>query len=86
MKWREMSVLHKIISVARLFFSFSAIVLCLLDAAGVLEKGLNCALLLLGINNILSGMDNWKKQKGLAIFELTGGAFMIIVELFILLF
>ena len=85
MKWSEMSVFQKTIYVMCFLCSITAIVLCVLDMTDRLEKGLNYALLLLAVNSLCSGVQNWKEKKGLAIFSLAVAAFIFASQIYILL-
>jgi hypothetical protein len=85
MKWNEMSVFQKIMYVVGLLCSLAAIVLCVLAMTDRLEKGLNYALLLLAVNSLCSGVQNWKEKKGLAIFGLAVAAFIFVSQIYILL-
>ena len=85
MKWNEMSVFHKIIYVVGLLCSIAAIVLCVLYMTERLENGLSYALLLLASNSLCNCVQNWKKQKGLAIFSLAVAAFCYVSQIYFLL-
>lgn len=85
MKWNEMSVLQKIIYVVGFLCSIAAIILCVLAMTDRLENGLSYALLLLASNSLCNCVQNWKKQKGLAIFSFAVAAFIFVSQIYILL-
>lgn len=85
MPWNEMSVFQKTIYVLGFLCSIAAIVLCVLAMTDRLENGLSYALLLLASNSLCNCVQNWKKQKGLAIFSLAVAAFVFISQIYVLL-
>ena len=84
-KWNEMSVFQKIIYVVGFLCSIAAIVLCVLAMTDRLENGLSYALLLLASHSLCNCVQNWKKQKGLAIFSLAVAAFIFISQIYVLI-
>ncbi|MEE1327156.1 MAG: hypothetical protein UHS47_01270 [Oscillospiraceae bacterium] len=85
MKWNEMSVFQKIIYVVGFLCSIAAIILGVLAMTDRLENGLSYASLLLASNCLCNCVQNWKKQKGLAIFSLAVAAFIFVSQIYILL-
>lgn len=85
MKWKEMSVFYKTIFVFRVLCCASAFLFMILAIAGVLENGMAYAFLFSGANYFFSGIEDWKKRKGFAIFSFAFAVFFVIASIYILI-
>ena len=78
-KWKEMSTVNKVVLVSRIVLSIVIIVLALLQIFGVLENAINYTMPLLGVYFLIVSMQEWKRQRGTALFSVGMAVFIFIV-------
>lgn len=84
-KWKEMSTVSKVVLVVRIVLSIVIIILALLQILGVLENALNYTMPLLGVYFLIVSLQEWKTQRGAALFSI-GVALFIFIVAFVVLF
>ena len=78
-KWKEMSTVNKAVLVARIILSIVIIILAFLQILGVLENALNYTMPLLGVYFLILSIQEWKTQRGYALFNISVALFIFIV-------
>jgi hypothetical protein len=85
MKWNEKTVFQKCISVVSIICSLTAIVFAVFSLAGIWKNAIDYALLMQAVCVLCFGIQNWKKQKAWAIFQLATAALVCISQTYILI-
>lgn len=75
-KWRELSQSDKFMLVVRVAMSILVVLFAALQLLGVWDKAINVAAPLMGIFLLLQSVQEWKKQRGVAIFGLCAALFI----------
>lgn len=78
-KWKEMSTVNKVVLVSRIVLTIVIIVLALLQIFGVLENAINYTMPLLGVYFLIVSIQEWKRQRGTALFSVGVAVFIFIV-------
>ena len=78
-KWKEMSTVNKVVLVSRIVLTIVIIVLALLQIFGVLENAINYTMPLLGVYFLIVSIQEWKRQRGTALFSGGVAVFIFIV-------
>ena len=78
-KWKEMSAVNKVVLVSRIVLTIVIIVLALLQFFGVLENAINYTMPLLGVYFLIVSIQEWKRQRGTALFSVGVAVFIFIV-------
>lgn len=78
-KWKDMSTINKVVLVARIILSIVIIVLALLQILGALENAINYTMPLLGVYFLIVSLQEWKTQRGYALFSISVALFILIV-------
>ena len=76
--WSRMSQMERIEASLLLLVSIGAIVFSLLSVLGIWDKAGNVYIPLLGILMLLQSHREWKQHRGVAIFSLMSGIFILI--------
>ena len=76
-KWTERSTKDRILNLARIVTSLLVVVFSLLQLFAVWDRGMHVAVPLMGVNELLSSIQEWNKNRGLAIFGLCCGIFLL---------
>lgn len=75
-KWRELPPADKFMLVIRLVASLLVILFAGLQLLSVWDKAINLAVPLMGIVLLIQSVQEWKKQRGVAIFGLCAALFI----------
>lgn len=75
-KWTEMPAADKFMLIVRIVASILVVVFAALQLFGVWDKAINLAAPLMGIVLLLQSVQEWKKQRGVAIFGLCAALFI----------
>ena len=75
-KWNERPRADKYMLIVRVVASFLVVVFAALQLLGVWDKAINVATPLMGIVLLLQSVQEWKKQRGVAIFALCAALFI----------
>lgn len=75
-KWNERTWADKVMLVVRIIASFLVVVLAALQLLGVWDKAINLAAPLMGIVLLIQSAQEWKQQRGVAIFGLCAALFV----------
>ena len=78
-KWKEMSTVNKVVLVSRIVLTIVIIVLALLQIYGVLDNAINYTKPLLGVYFLIVSIQEWKRQRGTALFSVGVAVFIFIV-------
>lgn len=78
-KWMEMSTINKVVLVVRIVLSIVIIVLALLQILGVMKSAINYTMPLLGVYFVILSIQEWKTQRGYALFSIGVALFIFIV-------
>ncbi|MBE5887153.1 MAG: DUF3953 domain-containing protein [Lachnospiraceae bacterium] len=78
-KWMEMSTINKVVLVVRIVLSIVIIVLALLQIWGVMKSAINYTMPLLGVYFVILSIQEWKTQRGYALFSIGVALFIFIV-------
>lgn len=78
-RWKEMSTINKVVLVVRIVLSIVIIVLALLQILGVMESAINYTMPLLGVYFVILSIQEWKTQRGYALFSISVALFIFIV-------
>ena len=75
-KWTEMPVADKFMLIVRIVASILVVAFAALQLLGVWDKAINLAAPLMGIVLLIQSVQEWKKQRGVAIFGLCAALFI----------
>ena len=75
-KWRELPQTDKFMIIVRVVISILVVVFAVLQLFGVWDKAINLAAPLMGIVLLIQSVQEWKKQRGVAIFGLCAALFI----------
>lgn len=76
---------EKVLPALQIIVALAVIIVSGLGLAGVIEHASRITTPLLGVLLIVQGASFWEKRKGIAIFDLCGGAFILICSVIILI-
>ena len=66
--WKELSNAEKLMLIVRIAASILVVVFAALQLLGVWDKAINLAAPLMGTVLLIQSVQEWKKQRGVAIF------------------
>ena len=75
-KLSDISVSSKIMLIVRIIASICVVVFATLQLFGVWDKAINLAAPLMGIVLLIQSVQEWKQQRGVAIFGLCAALFI----------
>lgn len=75
-KWRDLSQADKFMLIVRVVASIIVVFFAALQLLGVWDKAINLAAPLMGIVLLLQSVQEWKKQRRVAIFGLCAALFI----------
>ena len=75
-KWRDLSQADKFMLIVRVVASILGVMFAALQLMGVWDKAINVAAPLMGIALLFQSVQEWKKQRGVAIFGLCAALFI----------
>lgn len=75
-KWRDLSQADKFMLIVRVVASIMVVIFAALQLLGVWDKAINLAAPLMGIVMLVQSVQEWKKQRGIAIFGLCAALFI----------
>ena len=75
-KWKELSPADKLMLTVRIVASILVVAFAALQLFGVWEKAINLAAPLMGVVLLIQSIQEWKKQRGVAIFGLYAALFI----------
>lgn len=75
-KWKEMLTADKFMLIVRIVASIFVVVFASLQLFGVWDKAINLAAPLMGVVLLIQSVQDWKKQRGVAIFGLCAALFI----------
>lgn len=75
-KWRELAQADKFMLIVRVVVSVLVVVFAALQLFGVWDKAINLAAPLMGVVLLIQSVQEWKKQRGVAIFGLCAALFI----------
>ena len=75
-KWNERPRANKFMLVVRVVISFLVVVFAALQLLGVWDKAINLTAPLMGIVLLIQSIQEWKKQRSVAIFSLCAALFI----------
>lgn len=75
-KWRELSWADKFMLIVRVVASILVVIFAALQLLGVWDKAINLAAPLMGIVLLIQSVQEWKKQRGVAIFGMCAALFI----------
>ena len=75
-KWKELPPADKFMLIVRIVASILVVVFAALQLLGVWDKAINLAAPLMGIVLLIQSVQEWKKQRGVAIFGLCAALFI----------
>ena len=75
-KWRDLSQADKFMLIVSVVASFLVVIFAALQLMGVWDKAINLAAPLMGIVMLVQSVQEWKKQRGIAIFGLCAALFI----------
>lgn len=75
-KWRDLSQVDKFMLSVRIATSILVVVFAALQLLGVWDKAINLAAPLMGTVLLIQSVQEWKKQRGVAIFGLCAALFI----------
>ena len=74
--WKELSNADKLMLIVRIVASILVFAFAALQLFGVWDKAINLAAPLMGIVLMIQSVQEWKKQRGIAIFGLCAALFI----------
>lgn len=74
--WKELSDADKLMLTVRIVASILVVVFAALQLLGVWDKAINLAAPLIGVVLLIQSVQDWKKQRGVAIFGLCAALFI----------
>lgn len=81
--WSQKQTHEKALSIIGIICSLSIIVLAGMQILGIWKAAINVLEPLLGVLMFIQAIQNWKKNKVVAIFSLCGAIFISVVTIFI---
>ena len=75
-KWRDLSQADKFMLIVKVVASIIVVIFAALQLLGVWDKAINLAAPLMGIALLFQSVQEWKKQRGVAIFALCAALFI----------
>ena len=75
-KWRDLSQVDKFMLSVRMVASILVVIFAALQLLGVWDKAINLAAPLMGTVLLIQSVQEWKKQRGVAIFGLCAALFI----------
>ena len=81
--WNQKNIGEKVLSVIATICSVIIIVLACIQILGIWENAINVFEPLLGVVILIQAIQNWKKNKIVAIFSLCASIFIFLVSIFI---
>lgn len=75
-KWNEKSTSQKVLLVSRIIVSIACIVFACLTIFRVWMDGINVAVPLMGVNQVIQSIGEWKERRGSAVFGFCAAAFI----------
>lgn len=75
-KWRDLSQVDKFMLSVRIVASILVVIFATLQLLGVWDKAINLAAPLMGTVLLIQSVQEWKKQRGVAIFGLCAALFI----------
>ena len=75
-KWRDLSQVDKFMLSVRIVASILVVIFAALQLLGVWDKSINLAAPLMGTVLLIQSVQEWKKQRGVAIFGLCAALFI----------
>ena len=75
-KWRDLSQADKFMLIVRVVASIIVVFFAALQLLGVWDKAINLAAPLMGIVMLVQSVQEWKKQRRVAIFGLCAALFI----------
>ena len=85
-KWRDLSQADKFMLIVRVVVSIFVVLFAALQLLGVWDKAINVAAPLMGIALLLQSVQEWKKQRGVAIFGLCAVLFIFVCAIVVWFF
>ena len=85
-KWRDLSQADKFMLIVRVVASFLVVIFAALQLMGVWDKAINLAAPLMGIVMLVQSVQEWKKQRGVAIFGLCAALFIFVCTIMVWFF
>ena len=74
--WKELSNAEKLMLTVRIAASILVVIFAALQLLGVWDKAINLAAPLMGTVLLIQSVQEWKKQRGVAIFGLCAALFI----------
>jgi len=74
--WKELSNADKLMVTVRIVASILVVVFAVLQLLGVWDKAINLAAPMMGLVLLIQSVQEWKKQRGVAIFGLCAALFI----------
>lgn len=81
--WKQKQTNEKVLSVLGIICSMSIIILACMQILGIWKTAINVFEPLLGVLILIQAIQNWKKNKVVAIFSLCVAIFIFLVAIFI---
>lgn len=75
-KWKEMPAVDKFMLIVRIVASILVVAFASLQLFGLWDKAINLAAPLMGIVLLIQSVQEWKRQRGVAIFGLCAALFI----------
>ncbi len=82
-KWKDMPILDKIITVISLLTSSSVLVLGVLQILNVWDKAINVAVPLMGVTMLCQAYTMWNKSRKVAYISIGAAAFIFICAILV---
>lgn len=82
--WNQKQTYEKVLSVMGIICAISIIILACMQILGIWKTAVNIFEPLLGVLILIQAIQNWKKNKAVAIFSLCVAIFVFLVSIFIL--
>lgn len=76
-KWNERPMSDRVLTLARIGTSLLVVAFSMLQLFAVWEKGLYVAVPLMCVTELLSAVQEWNQRRGLAIFGLCCGVWLL---------
>lgn len=85
-KWKDFSTVDKVLYIARLIGTAGVIVFALLQMFDIWDKAINVSTPLMGVVLLLQAIQEWKKQRGMAILGLCTALFIFVCTIVVWFF
>lgn len=80
-KWKDVPLMHKIVSIISIFISLLVVILAILQIFGVWKDAINVYMPLMGVVNLCQAYLQWNTSRKIAYFSIGTATFIFICSI-----